>query len=663
MPTTYYDKHGRVIALGDKIAEGGEGAVFSVQGAPTSVAKLYKKAIDQQKAEKLEIMASLDTSSIASFAAWPVATLHSKANGPVEGFVMPRIDGASEIHEVYNPSHRKQSYPLFDYRHLIRCARNVAVAVAKLHETDIVIGDINQGNFLVNKQAMVKMIDCDSFQITSSTGVYKCYVGVPHFTPPELQTATDFSQVVRTRNHDNFGLAIIIFHLLCMGRHPFVGYRGNGDMTVEQAIRENRFAYGINAARYQMAPPPNALTSKQIFPEVFALFEQAFAPDASRPNGRPTAMQWATSLEKLESGLRKCTEDESHYFWSRTTTCPWCDMAKNGGPNFFVSAVGTPLTLLQPSGPPFNLDEIVAAIRKIPPPGTAFPVLPVNKSHQPLPISAATPTNAKDELRLILFIISVVLLAFGSVGLFFTFLAMIPICLGVVCGVIWHAMWAGSPYAQERSIKKEKLTKAETLAARLEKELKTLAATHTQAFSEKMNIFNKMRTDWLSIDSNKKAEIAGLHQSIQARQLEAHLKSFFISNASIPGIGPTRITLLESYGIDSAWYVSPQTLEYIPGIGPELSYRILAWRSWVESQFRFDPSQSVTASAIQSVDLKYARMKNQLEASLRAAPGELKKINDQYNQKVAHQAGLLDEANRRVAIARDEFKTRSRFRF
>ena len=72
------------------------------------------------------------------------------------------------------------------------------------------------------KNALVVLIDCDSFQVNTNGRCYPCEVGVPLYTPPELQKKS-FRELIRTRNHDRFGLAILIFQLLFVGRHPYAG--------------------------------------------------------------------------------------------------------------------------------------------------------------------------------------------------------------------------------------------------------------------------------------------------------------------------------------------------------------------------------------------------------------------------------------------------------
>ena len=86
----------------------------------------------------------------------------------------------------------------------------------------------------------------DSFQVSADGKTYRCEGGFPEYTPPELQGVA-FRDVDRAQDHDCFGLAIVIFQLLFMGRHPFSGaYLGAGEMPLERAIREFRFAYGVN---------------------------------------------------------------------------------------------------------------------------------------------------------------------------------------------------------------------------------------------------------------------------------------------------------------------------------------------------------------------------------------------------------------------------------
>ena len=156
---------------------------------------------------------------------------------------MSKMEGARPLHELYGTTDRRRHFPDVGWHHLVLAARNTAAAFNTLHSAGIVVGDVNQGNLLVDGKMCVRMIDCDSFQIAREGKTYNCPVGSPHFTPPELQ-GQRLRDVVRTVNHDRFGLATLIFHLLFVGRHPFAGrFRGQGDLSIEKAIAESRFAF------------------------------------------------------------------------------------------------------------------------------------------------------------------------------------------------------------------------------------------------------------------------------------------------------------------------------------------------------------------------------------------------------------------------------------
>src|SRR5262249_29786185 len=155
--------------------------------------------------DKIGAMVAAAWSKSIQFVAFPIDVLYS-ASGSFVGFLMRRI-GGKPVHQLYSPSSRKLEFTAADFRFLTRAALNVARAVASVHSTDCVIGDVNHSGFLVSDKAIITLIDSDSFQVIASGKNFLCQVGTPEYTPPELQ-GSRFDQVKRTRNHDNFGLAV-----------------------------------------------------------------------------------------------------------------------------------------------------------------------------------------------------------------------------------------------------------------------------------------------------------------------------------------------------------------------------------------------------------------------------------------------------------------------
>ena len=191
---------------------------------------------------------------------------------------------------------------------------------------------------MVGMDARVILIDCDSYQLRDSTGrVFRCEVGVPEFTPPELQAISSFALEDRTPNHDTFGLALMIFLLLFGGRHPY-----SGKPLVKHAgedfpsdIRAFRYAYASDAHVRGMSPPPHSIPLTLVPRPIAELFEQAFT-ERGATLGRPTAAQWLAALGNLRGMLCHCPVSTLHVYPSVNSTCPWCDLERTSGILLFV---------------------------------------------------------------------------------------------------------------------------------------------------------------------------------------------------------------------------------------------------------------------------------------------------------------------------------------
>lgn len=317
---------------------GGEGQVFAIEDSSTMVAKLYHQPAVAQKAAKLRWQVQAARPELRSIAAWPTdLLLEPKSPSTVRGITMPRMAG-KEIHQLYGPAARAVEFPSAGWDFLIHVAMNCAAAFDTLHQEGIVMADVNEGNLLVSERdGRVSLIDCDSYQVRNGSGYFLCDVGIPMWTPPELQ-GRDFRGLERIPNHDRFGLAVIIFRLLFMGRHPFAGVpTGANQFEIEEAIKKFLFAFSPQTWVQGVRAPPFTIGLKQIPGGLAALFERAFLSGSAGPNARPTGREWALELKALLSALKKGCVDPGHKYWNGLTSCPWCEIANSGGPNFFIS--------------------------------------------------------------------------------------------------------------------------------------------------------------------------------------------------------------------------------------------------------------------------------------------------------------------------------------
>ncbi|MEH1766168.1 MAG: tetratricopeptide repeat protein [Nostoc sp.] len=334
-----------ILSLNVSLGRGGEACVYTVPSDNNLVAKIYHKPTTAH-ADKLQAMlanppenptASLGHISIA----WPEDLLRAAdGKNSILGFLMPRIQGMRPIIDFYNPRTRRQHCPLFNYQYLLRTARNLAAAFAALHASGYCIGDVNESNILVSDTALVTLIDTDSFQVPDPNNniVYRCPVGKPEFTPPELQNKT-FAQHDREISHDLFGLSVLVFQLLMEGTHPFSGiFQG----AIEPPPYEARIASGhftYSEKRYvPYLPTPIAPPWEILHPGLQELFIRCFEEGHNNPQLRPSAQTWLSAIAEAEDSLITCTTNPQHRYNNHMRSCPWCERTvRLGGRDPFPS--------------------------------------------------------------------------------------------------------------------------------------------------------------------------------------------------------------------------------------------------------------------------------------------------------------------------------------
>jgi protein kinase-like protein len=384
---------GRRITAGPRIGGGGEAEIFAVREDAKLALKRYTKPT-RERHDKVKVMAgSPPASSNGSRRhvqiAWPVELVFSDA-GAFEGFVMPRIDSAAAIQvmALYNPQSRHQHAPAFTWKYLLRTAMNVATAVQDLHARGYVVGDLNESNVLVTSTALVTIVDCDSMQVRAPDGrVFRSLVGKPEFMAPEL-VGRDLASTDRTPASDNFALAVLVYHLLMEGTHPFTGvWKAPGDPPpIPERIQRGLFAL---AGDRLLAPPSMGLPFSTLPPELRRLFQEAFRAGGP-PTARPTATRWRHALEQVEHGLKKCRRSEHHVFGGHLRSCPWCERSQQlfdpfPGPSRQNPLPSAPFTT--PTAPPKVATTPPRPTRPQPvtPPPKPAPARPVAPSRRPAP--------------------------------------------------------------------------------------------------------------------------------------------------------------------------------------------------------------------------------------------------------------------------------------
>jgi DNA-binding helix-hairpin-helix protein with protein kinase domain len=115
-----------------------------------------------------------------------------------------------------------------------------------------------------------------------------------------------------------------------------------------------------------------------------------------------------------------------------------------------------------------------------------------------------------------------------------------------------------------------------------------------------------------------------LHQKRQELQLQQFLAGQLIQNATIDGIGKGRKATLNAYGIDSAADITRGI--QVPGFGQVLIGNLIAWRSYCEKAFRYNPNVPLPPAEVNAVKLKHAKRRQAALAELRSGATKLESL-------------------------------------
>lgn len=585
---------------GRLVGKGGEGQVFDVNENPALLAKLYNETPDSQRVNKLLYMASVQKPGIHLFAAWPVDVL--LANNQVTGFAMKKLTGYVPLHMLFSPMDRKKLFPDKGYNFLVHVARNLATAFHKLHEEGIVIGDVNEGNVLVNAQGMVAFIDCDSFQIQNGNQTYYCEVGVPRYTPPELLQLQTFEKVVRTPNTDSFSLAILLFQLLFLGRHPFAGvHTGKEDLDEEKAIRQHQFAYSLRNPHKKLQPALNSFDISNLSTGVIQLFHQAFEQDVNRPS----AAEWVQQLDAMGKDMVTCPKSKLHTYPATAPQCPWCYFKEQKGILFFLDGtakVSVPLMAdIQQFVNGFKPEKLV--LNQL----TATYTIPpyVNAT-----IEQQWHRHRKWHLTSLL----VALFTTPLLALFYSINITALIWAATLALLYWLSPWRRKLKAELE--KRHIHFRSETIR------LNGLVKSHNEPVEVKQyqkaaaqleGTIEAFRQLPVQFQERKKE----LEEQLYNKQLLFFLCAFDLKDFTIPGIGTAKKQLLYTNGIRNAADISQLYSIKVSGIGPKNLQLLFDWQRQMSVNFTYRPDYDRISRETTKVADSIQKEKAKLEADIK----------------------------------------------
>ena len=596
--------NGGIHTLGKRIGKGGEGEVYALASNADLAVKIYTLKDLGERENKIKTMVTLGLAKQTALVAFPIDYVQNE-KGEFIGFLMRLVSGHKPLHELYAPGSRKLHFPHADYRFLVRAALNVAKAIASVHKAGAVIGDINHSSLLISPKAVVALIDADSFQVSDKNKKYLCTVGVPEYTPPELQ-GHRLSSIVRATTHDAFGLAIVVFQLLFMGRHPFVGTIRSGEIPpLHENIKNYRYAY-TTTRNVGMDQPPGTPSISEFHQELANTFEKSFGPNSYL--GRPSAEEWVKVLENLEKSLIKCDANPLHFFPSEANECPWCEMEHELATLLFLPyQFDTGGNYVQ-----ISFDQLEAVWKEaelISIPENLHPIFPSLNLEPSSDANNQKPNTSITFPYLMAGILGIIAILVLNEA--YKFLA-IPL-------IIW-GFW---PKKIETAPSYSRFSNAyEEAAAAFQSEVQNWhSRIGVYAFLKLKNELLETKNSFRIINAEKETLIQNYKKNRYEKQLLAYLDRFAIVDANLKGIGPAKLATLSSYGIDTAADISRSRILNLPGFGEINSKPLIEWRVKKEKSFVYNQTinegdKTEIAKISYECDKKLLEIKRKITESL-----------------------------------------------
>lgn len=221
------------IILPESLAEGGEGKIYFYEDLAIKI--FHANKLTEERVEKLKLLSN------KNILIPNVATLEGivfNELNEIVGYSMKKFEGKT-LERVLLTLKDKESAK--------KIARNILTTINSLHKKNILMGDINPNNILVNDNDEICLIDIDSYQIEN----YPCYVFKEEFLPPEF-SGENMGTYIRDISNEYFPISILLFKILMRGKHPYD--QRQSDKTLVERIKTSDFKYSVDGKELENTP-------------------------------------------------------------------------------------------------------------------------------------------------------------------------------------------------------------------------------------------------------------------------------------------------------------------------------------------------------------------------------------------------------------------------
>lgn len=284
---------GQKIALGPLISEGGEGKIYQAANANT-VCKIYhadKLSVMRRKKIELMVTRKVQRPGIC----WPTDIITNES-GEFLGYLMPRASGKTVQSSMFVKAVLEKTFPQWSRTDIVNLCIAFLEHIQYLHSLNIIVGDINPLNLLVGTDSnRLWIVDTDSFQIEN----FACPVGTVNFTAPEIQ-GKNYAEFLRTKQHELFAVATMLFMLLHPGKPP---YSQQGGGSPADNIKAMDFPYWFRKDKDEYSGKNAPHGPWQIIWSNLPYHMKEVFHNAFRANKRASIEEWLRAFRKYKHML------------------------------------------------------------------------------------------------------------------------------------------------------------------------------------------------------------------------------------------------------------------------------------------------------------------------------------------------------------------------
>jgi hypothetical protein len=335
---------------------------------------------------------------------------------------------------------------------------------------------------------------------------------------------------------------------------------------------------------------------------------------------------WLEQLKALQGSLKACSANEAHHYPGQNASCPWCAIEARTGTRLFGYKLKSDL-----SQKSLDVAALWGAVVSIPDP-PQYP--PPNLS-----LLKISKRSSAERNRLRIKKVRQLGATIIAAGTFLTLAELKHPVAAVSTATLFAVMaWPRNKRADIQAATKAEAD-ARTAYEDAERTWKAAAAGLSFKKIRQQCYEAKLGLDQLPAEQARR--FADLKS--EAKQRESYLDGFRIDKEKIPSIGPSRIAALSSFGIETAWDVTPSKVQAIPGFGPATADKLLTWRKSKEVRFRFNANHPIAAAELNFIKAELNAKAQKFATVLRNGPHQLTHASNDASHIVKITGPILEQ--------------------